>query len=284
MVSRADAFRPRRLEPRLHDPVDDRPYYDVDLDVPHSHAHMAMVTDLASIFRTLAQEVGLVLMSDNPVWFFDPRDDHQRVSFPDLVLLAPETDVTRATAEQALFAGEVVSTRDRRKELKDTGYQSVLCAYNEVPEFALFFPEADDGRALTYHRLVGGQYEPLVVGPGGMFESSSIPGLALRVLPKAEWRPGRKVEVLYRGEVRHPLAEERQRAESERQRAEEATLRAAEATLRAEESDLRADEAARQASEAWRRAQELTAALAEAEAKERALRDRLRALGIDAGD
>lgn len=258
MTSPADAPRTRRIEPRLHEPVEDRPYYDVDLDVPHSRAHMAMISDLSSIFRVLSEELGLCTLSDNSVWFMDPRDDAQRVSFPDLVLLEPDTDASRATAEDALFVGEVVSTEDRRKEVKDTAYQLALCEYNEVPEFALFFPEVGDARALTFHRLVQGRYDALVVSPGATVVSNSVPGLALRVLPKALWRPGRKVEVFYRGEVRHPLDEERLRAEREHQRAEEERQRA-------EDERQRADA--------------LAARLEQAEA----LLARLGALGVDVG-
>lgn len=38
----------------------------------------------------------------------------------------------------------------------------VLCEYNRAPQLALFFPEVDDPRALTFHRLAGRLYESLV--------------------------------------------------------------------------------------------------------------------------
>lgn len=74
MTSHADAVRTRRIEPRLHEPVEDRPYFDVDLDLPQGRAHMAMVTDLASILRVLGGELDLETLSDHPLWVLDPRD------------------------------------------------------------------------------------------------------------------------------------------------------------------------------------------------------------------
>ncbi len=260
MPNLADLERPRRIEPRLHEAVEDRPWYDTELDVAQSPAHAAMVIDLASILGALGEELSLTVLSDASVWFINPGTDEQQVCFPDLSVLRPDTEVKRATAEEALFIGEVVSTRDRRKEIKDTRFQTAFCEYNDVPEFALFFPELDDPRALTWFRMVDGLYEEVTIAPGGEVESTSIPGLGFRVLPHEAWRPGRKVDVVYRGELRLPVAGERARAEEERARAEEERARAEEERARAErlESELDA-----------------------AKAREDELKARLRAAGLD---
>lgn len=266
---------PKTLEARPHPPLpDDRPYYDPELKVPHSPAHMAMITDLASIFRALSEEVGWPVLSDNAIWFLEPQDDEQRISFPDLVLLKPQTDIARVTAASAQLVGEVVTTTERRKEVKDTRYQLALCEYNEVPELALFFPEIDDPRALSYHRFVDGRYEALVISPGTSVRSESVPQLEFQVLPRDAWRPGRKVDVVYNGELRLPVAGERQRAEAERQRAEAERQRAETERQRAETERQRA-EAERQ------RADGLGASLQASEQKRAALEARLRELGIE---
>jgi hypothetical protein len=57
-----------------------------------------------------------------------------------------------------LLVLEVVSTHERRKELKDTCFQRDLNEYNKVPEFVMAFPELDDARALIVCRFVAGAY------------------------------------------------------------------------------------------------------------------------------
>lgn len=249
-----------RIEPRLHAPIDDRPWFDTELGVPQSPAHGSMVIDLASILTTLGAELSLKFLTDASVWFINPADDQQQVSFPDLILLRPDAEIPRATAAEAVFVGEVVSTSDRRKEIRDIRFQLALCEYNEVPEFALFFPEIDDPRALIYHRLVDGLYREVVIAPGAEVESGAVPGLAFRVLPREAWRPGRKVEVLFRGELRLPLAGERARAEEERAKAE-------------------AERSTAEAATAY--AATLKTELTAAQAREAELLARLRAAGLD---
>ena len=267
MSNLADLERPRRIEPRLHEAVEDRPWYDTELDLAQSPAHSAMVIDLASVLGSLASELSLTVLSDASVWFINPGTDEQQVSFPDLAVLRPGTEVRRATAEEALFIGEVVSTQDRRKEIKDTRFQAAFSEYNDVPEFALFFPELDDARALTWFRMVDGLYEEVAVAPGAEVASTAIPGLAFRVLPREAWRPGRKVDVVYRGELRLPVEGERARAEEERARAEEERARAEEERARAEKERARAER--------------LESQLDAAKAREDELKARLRAAGLD---
>lgn len=146
-----------RLQRWEHAPVDDRPYYDVERDVPQSYAHDLMVVDLVSI----------------PV-------------------------------------------------------QLALNECDEVPEFALFFPELEDPRSLDFSRMVEGRYEELKLSPGAEVAVGLVPGLVFRVKPRAEWRRGDEIEIFYRGELQRSVAGEPARAEAteERTRALEAELAA----------------------------------------------------------
>lgn len=252
----------RRIEPRLLPPVlDDRPFYDEELDLGQSVAHQHMIWDIGGILQVLGRELGLPTLIDNSVWFLEPADDVQKVLFPDLIVLEPGTDIRRATAEDALLAVEVVTTTERRKEVKDTTLQRARCEYNGVPELYLFFPEIDDARALTHLRFgEDDRYEEVAVAPGASVASETLPGLVFRVLPKSDWEPGRKVEVYWEGEIRLPLDQERARAEMERARAESERVRA-------DAAELRADQARAEAEAARARAE--------------AMAERLRALGLE---
>ncbi len=258
----------RRIELRLHEPSPcNHAWYDAELDMPHSPAHMAMVFALGSVFRVLAEELELSFLCDNPMWVLDLEREAPKVVYPDLVLLGPGSDVARASAEDALWVAEVVSIERKVKELKDSVLQRARCELAGVPEFALFYPEPSDGRALSFSRLVNGTYETLEISPGASVASTSIPGLELRVRPKETWRPGQKIDILFRGEPRLPLSRERARAEAERQRAEDERQRAEAAEVRA-------------AAEAGKAAA-LASRLDEARRQQQALLAKLRARGID---
>jgi hypothetical protein len=114
-------------------------------------------------------------LSDQPVWYLHPENDEQRIYYGDWVIGRAGPDPIN----------------------------------NEVPEFGLVFPDAADPRALVFFRLVDGKYQELVVSPGGVVESATVPGLAFRVRPQSEWTDGQKLDVLYRGELRPTLAGER---------------------------------------------------------------------------
>lgn len=217
--------RERRLEPRTHTAYAGTPYFDEELQVAQSTAHRVMVHEMSSILASIAADAGVLFLSDEPIWYLHPEDDEQKAYYGDCVL-ARAVDSKRITANDLSLVLEVVSTNDRRKELKDTRFQRLLNEYNDVPEFALLFPELDDARALTWYRLVDGNYEEHAIAPGGRVESRAVSGLELRVLPRERWSAGRKVEVFFRGERRAPLAEERARAEQEKARAEQEKARA----------------------------------------------------------
>ena len=231
-----------RLVPRPHTAFDGIPYYDEVLDVPQSTAHRIMVTEMSAILSAVAQEADLRFLSDEPIWYIHPESDEQRAFYGDLVL-ARATDVTRITARELLTVIEIVSTNDRRREIKDRRYRHLLNEYNGVREFALVFPEVDDPRALVWYRLPEGElaYEEHVVGPGGGVRSERVPGLELRVLPRERWTPGYKVDVYYQGELRPRLLGERERAEHERARAEAERERAEAERERAEAERERAE-------------------------------------------
>ena len=238
------------LVARLHTAYDGIPFYDAELQVAQSKAHRIMVVDTASVLSTLAPELELVFLADEPIWYLHPETDLQKVFYGDCVLGRPvvggasPVDTRRITAESVVLVVEVVSTNDRRKELKDTRFQRLLNEYNGVPEFILAFPEPDDPRALTYCQLVNGEYQEQTMIPGATVLSRSVPGLELRVRARASWEPGRKFDILYKGEVRLPLDQERARAEHEKARAEHEKARAEKGEARAEKEKARADKLA----------------------------------------
>jgi Uma2 family endonuclease len=252
----------RRPVPRLHTVVDGIPYFDEDLKVGQSTAHRIMASETAPILTTIAEEAGLLFLSDEPIWYLHPETDEQRVFYGDLVLARP-VDHMRITSSDLLLVVEIVSTNDRRKELKDTRFQRLLNEYNGVPEFALVFPELDDARALSWLRLVDGEYAEEVIAPGASARSQTVPDLDLRVRPRDAWTPGYKIDVLYRGEVRPRLAAQRARAEQEKARAEQEKARAEQEKARAEQEKARAEQEKARAEQEKARADALEARLRE---------------------
>ena len=204
----------RRLQRRRHTAFEGTPYLDPDLNVPHSKAHRIMVQEIGPVLGMLASEAGLAYLSDEPIWFADPDTNKQKVHYGDLVLAQP-VDTRSITAEDLLLVMEVVTTSERRKEVKDTRFQLALNEYNGVPEFALAFPDLKDERALLWYRLVGRRYEESIVAPGGEVESAAVPGLGFRVKPQGQWQEGRKLEVIWHGERCLALQDEHERAEQE---------------------------------------------------------------------
>ena len=228
----------RRPVPRLITECDSTPFFDEDLQVGHLKPHRIMATETAPILDAISDEAGILFLCDEPIWFLHPETDEQKVFYGDLVLARP-VDRMRITSADLLLVIEVVSTNDRRKELKDTRFQRLLNEYNGVPEFALVFPDVEDPRALTWFRLVDGEYAEEVIAPGASASSSAVPGLELRVRPRDAWAPGTKIDVLYRGELRPRLAAERARADEAQARADEAQARADQAQARADALEAR---------------------------------------------
>jgi Uma2 family endonuclease len=239
----------------LHTDPGGTPYFDEDLQVGQLKPHRIMTSETTPILAALADEVGILFLADEPIWYLHPETDEQKVFFGDLVLARP-VDHTRITSSDLLLVIEVVSTHDRRKELKDTRFQRLLNEYNGVPEFALVFPDADDPRALTWFRLVDGEYAQEVIAPGACACSLVVPGLELRVRPREVWAPGHKIDVLYRGELRPRLAVERARAEQANARAEQANARAEQEKAQAEQAKAQAEQAKAQAEQANARAEQ----------------------------
>lgn len=221
------------LVPRVHTAFDGTPYFDNELGVPQTTAHRIMAVESGAVLAAIAKDAGLSYLSDEPIWYLHPETDEQKAFYGDCVI-GKAVDTMRITAADVLLVIEVVSTNDRRKELKDTRFQRLLNEYNAVPELGLAFPEVDDPRALTWCRLRDGEYEEHVVGSGGIVRSEAVPGLELRVLPRERWEPGHKIELWYRGELRPRLAGERARAQEARARADEERARADEERARAE--------------------------------------------------
>ncbi len=203
--------------------------------MPASNPHRIAVFDIGTVLEAIAAEAGLLFLSDHPIWFIHPETDEQRAFYGDLVIARP-VDRNRITADDLLVVIEVVSTDDRRKEIKDTVFQRAVNEYNEVPELGLVYPDAGDSRSLVWYTLdqENGRYQEVSLSPGGELEVAGVPELSLRVKPSSAWEPGRKIEVWYRGELRATLPEERKRAEEEHQRAEEEHQRAEEERKRAD--------------------------------------------------
>ncbi|MBI2376386.1 MAG: Uma2 family endonuclease, partial [Deltaproteobacteria bacterium] len=183
-VTRADLepLRPGRrqrlvLEPRLHtEPFGTEPYYDEELDVMTLEPHRIAIGWLfATLEHGVAAALGLRFASDHPIWY-ESVEGQQRVLRPDAILLRKDAELRRATSRQVLFALEVVSTNDRRKELKDTVSMKSINELNEVPEFALFYPDLEDSRCFEMFRLeeTTHAYAPVHV-VDGRFVSVAIP-------------------------------------------------------------------------------------------------------------
>lgn len=240
MGARADGGV-RRPVPWLHTDPGGTPFFDEDLQVGHLKPHRIMATDTGAILAALADDAGILFLSDEPIWYLHPETDEQKVFFGDLVLARP-VDHMRITSADLLLVIEVVSTNDRRKELKDTRFQRLLNEYNGVPEFASVFPDVEDARALTWFRLVDDEYVEEVIAPGASACSSMVPGLELRVRPREVWAPGYKIDVLYRGELRPRLAVERARADQAEARADQAEARADQEKARADALEARVRE------------------------------------------
>jgi Uma2 family endonuclease len=210
----------------VHEDFEGIPYFDEALQVPASNAHRIAVFDLGTVLETVAQDSGLLFASDHPVWYLHPETDEQRRFYGDLVI-AKNVALKTITADSIVLVIEVVSTHDRRKEIKDSVFQRAVNEYNGIREFGLLFPEADDSRSLVWFTLdQGGRYQEVSLSPGAEVDVAGLPGLTLRVKTVSEWQEGSKIEVVFRGELRRPLRQERQRAEQEKQRAEQEKQRA----------------------------------------------------------
>jgi len=243
-VSQTPSKSTNALQRWKHTAFDGTPFFDEDLKVAQSSAHRIMVYETGIVLASVAREAGLRFLSDEPIWFIHPEADEQRAFYGDWVFARGDSDPNTITADDLLLVIEVVTTSERKKEIKDTGFQRTLNEYNEVPEFGLVFPDAKDSRSIKRFRLVNGLYEELALGPGGEVASSTVEGLVLRVRPQAEWEDGRKIDVFYRGEHRPALDGERERAEQEKARAEQEKARAEQEKARAEQEKARADQLA----------------------------------------
>ena len=256
-----------QLVPREHTAYDGTPFYDEVLELPQGEAHRIMVYETGSIIDTIAQEAGARFLSDQPIWYLDPEEDRQRVFYGDWVI-ANDVPPERITADDLRAAIEIVSIGSRKKEVKDTQVHRSHNEYNGVPEFGLIFPDASDPRSIRWFRLVDGRtYQEVDLAPTGQVEVAAIPGLVLRVRPQSTWTDGRKIDVLYNGELRPPLAGERERYLDACREAAEARARAEQEKARAEQEKARAEQEKARAEQEKARAEKLAA--------------RLRGLGID---
>ena len=279
------------------------PYYDDELDMAQSTAHMQTIFYLGSLLNDVAAAANLRVVSDNPVWYWLPEKGVQRALYPDYALTAnPST--ARLTAPELLLALEVVSTADAEKEEKDTVVMRDRNAAHGVREFVLIYPEPDDIRSVVWYvdEERTGQYQVVPRPANGRYRSVAIDGLELEVLPRDEWTPGRKVRVWFQGQEMHDRRTEvRLRQVAEQQADQERAAREQEQAAREQEHQARLVAEQQAAQERAARDQEYqTRLVAEQQAaQERAARkqeqeraeqeraraaqlaERLRALGID---
>lgn len=210
------AERRPRLIPIPHPPesMAGIPYYDEELDMPQSRAHSKTILWLATLLDRVAEATGLEGISDNPVWYWIPEENRQKALYPDYALTAnPDTRALMAT--ELLLVVEVVTTSKPVKERKDT---MQMRDYNEahgVQEFVLIYPEPEDERSVVWHRYdeQRQRYQVVPLPADGQYRSEAIPGLAIEVLPRREWRFGRKARVWFRGQEFREAAVEAARAE-----------------------------------------------------------------------
>jgi len=170
------------------------PYHDQELDVTQGTAHMLAVSFLLPLLKSIAGTRGLVFGSDNLVRYIDHRTGRQKQFSPDFILARGDAP-RRLIADDLLLVLEVVSTNDIRKERKDTITMRDLNEFNGVPEFVLFFPNADDERSLVWRRMEGARYRAIEPDESGFYESKTVPGLRMRALPRERWTDGMKLEV-----------------------------------------------------------------------------------------
>jgi flagellar biosynthesis GTPase FlhF len=252
------------------------PYYDSELRMAASYAHIETILYLGPLLRDVAQQLGYCLTSDHPTWYWISELNQQKCLYPDLAI-ATTTDLTALSAEDLALAVEVVTTRNARKEQKDTVRMKAYNEYHEVPEFVLIYPEPDDPRSVVWHRLdeTTRTYREVALPADRRYRSTAIPGLEIEVLDRAAWRMGRKVRIYFQGELLRESVEEaavrrraERRAEAERQARETAQQQARSAQQEAE-AERQAREAAQQEAEAERQAREAAQQEAEAERQAR---------------
>ncbi|MBI2375802.1 MAG: Uma2 family endonuclease [Deltaproteobacteria bacterium] len=245
----------------------DVPYCDEELRLIALPPHNTAIHFFRYTLKALSERRGLAYLSDNPVTYVHPTEELERIYAPD-VGLAREHDRSATNASDLCLVLEVVSTQDKRKELKDTVFNRALNEWNGVPEFGLFFPDRWDSRCFQLFSLdpSTGEYVEIQESTGG-WVSAAIPGLVFRRLPKSEWRDGLKLEVLENG-IPIPNPEKTQVAYHNALRVAEAAKQAeSEATRRAEQEKQRAEQEKQRAEQEKQRAERLAA--------------KLRAAGID---
>ena len=272
-------FVPPLLERRLHtDFGSGRLFYDDELDVASGLEHARAVHYLADCLYRVAQRSGLECLVDNPVWYWsDPSCRLQQSYFSDICLLCSD-DPYRATADEVILVMEVVTTTDARKERKDTVISKERNARHGVREFVLYYPGPDDGRSLVWFRLESksGRYREVPPGKGGIYRSTSVPGLKMRVLPREEWRGCIKVEVCFKSRRLESSDELEAKFESQSKK-----TRLVESIAKWEKNKNRqyksqAKEAGRKAKEAEKKARKSEERVKEVENKARQSEERVR--------
>ncbi|MBI2377807.1 MAG: Uma2 family endonuclease [Deltaproteobacteria bacterium] len=245
----------------------DIPYCDEELRLIALEPH-ALAIRFFSTLDYVADATGLKLISDQPVRY-ERIDDVGEKDYGLDLALSKKVSSERQLASDLLLVLEVVSTQDSRKEKKDTIFNKVLNEQNGVPELYLFFPDGRDERSIVMYQLDERSHAYVSVVPDaeGRLVSRSVPGLSFVLLPRAQWRDGRKLELWFRGERLLPTGEAIRRAQAEQARAEDEKARAEDEKARAEDEKARAEDEKARAEDEKARADRLAA--------------QLRALGVD---
>jgi len=226
--------RPVLRFPRSRPPIDrnepsdfgeEIPYYDEELEVSQRPVHKEAVSYFEIVLGSIGERLGLRLHSDFPIRYRDHRTGAQKQFYPDLALVKKETP-ENVTAHDLLLSMEVVTIGHKLKREKDTITMRDMNEHNGVPEFILFFPELEDERSLVWYRMDQSGYREVSPDREGFYQSQAVPGLRMRILPRDQWQPGRKVETFLDTErfddykqVRSDWMEAEQRAETAERRA-----------------------------------------------------------------
>ena len=121
---------------------------------------------------------------------------------------------------------EGVSTSSQAMQERDTVVKKMEYAAGGVREYYLL--HRSPKLRQFYQLSARGVYEPMPVAPGGIIQSTVLPGLQWRLddLDRQPLLPTLTTDPVYQSYVRLEYQQERQRAEQERQRAEQERQRA----------------------------------------------------------
>lgn len=258
---------PPRLLPIPHsaESMDGIPWFDEEFQMPQSNAHRDTIKWICEVLDEVAEQAHLTGVSDYPIWYWIAEEGKQRALYPDYALAAT-SDIKGLTAADVLLGLEVVSTERAAKERKDSVLMRARSEDNQIAEFVLLYPEMTDARTLFWFRYdhARGAYRALTADHDGRYRSQAIPGLEVEVLAPADWKPGQKIRLYFRGQELFGIKETRAQAEEAKRQAEDAKRQAEEAKRQAEDARQAVAQAEAQAAQERQEKERLLALLKQA--------------------